>query len=381
MASGNSVQHLLALSKEASALVRLAQTHVGALGAANALPAGISEALRMRNDLEKLYPNGLEAAFAQVGAITKQFDRLGMPLQALVEEHERRSAALSQLVRLPELHRDIRMLVGPSFPVAFHEALRAQSEVARLTSLVDTGALARSLTPLSEAVARATGAITTSGPTPIALRLDQAVAPALASWRTLSAAVPERPADNELTMLTAVGRASFGLAASSAELVDGGDVIAELDRWEISPQAIRERMLAGLEEISPRLVVRLEGAWSTLRAGGPDAVSQSAHSAVELIDWLLRKTCDSAAVLAWITERGPKPDDTDDRGRPTRTAKLRYLMRERPLEAEVVVAHARSLRAVHQQLEKVKHGDADHDPEVVAKLIYTVESLLVVIVE
>ncbi len=42
-------------------------------------------------------------------------------------------------------------------------------------------------------------------------------------------------------------------------------------------------------------------------------------------------------------------------GWPTRTAKIRYLMRGRHLEAEVTIAHAQSLRAVHRQLEKVKH--------------------------
>lgn len=381
VASDKSHLHVLGVSKEASALARLAQMNIGALGVANAVPTGFSAALGLQRDMEKLYPNGLQAAFAQVSAITKQFDRLSMPLQGLLEEHERRSAAISQLVRLPELHRDIRTLVGPSFPVAFHEAVRAQNEVARLSSLVNAGALSRALASLSEAVARATGAITAGGATPIALRLDQALAPALASWRTMSAAVPERPATSELNMLTAVGRASFGLAASSAELVAGGDAIAGLDRWEISPEAIRERMLARLEKISPRLVERLEGAWSTLRGGGPDAASQSAHSAVELIDWLLRKTCDPATVLAWIAERGQGPDDIDPRGRPTRTARIRYLMRDRPLEAEITVAHARSLRAVHQQLEKVKHSDGEQDPDVVAKLIYTVESLLIVVVE
>lgn len=364
---------------DADPLARMAQEHLKALSGAAAMPANVMDALRIQRDYEKLFPGGVAKTFESAATLAKQFE--ASPLKKALDDHKRQSAALGQIFRASELHRDMRKLFGPKFPVAFQEAIRAQNELTRISDLVMPNRSAGELVRLSEALAKAVGAITIRGASPIALKLDAAIAPAVASWRTLAASLPARPSQSQLKELEPVGRATFGLAASSAILVGEEAIVTGLGDWEISPSAMRDRMVARLEQISPRLVQRLEGAWETLRRGGPDAPSQGAHSVVELVDWLLRKTCDSKDVLAWLASEGARKDELDGQGRPTRTAKIRYLMRNRPLEAEVAVTHARSLRDIHGQLQKVKHVDEAQESAAVAKLIYAAESLLIFIVE
>lgn len=89
----------------------------------------------------------------------------------------------------------------------------------------------------------------------------------------------------------------------------GDDEATEVaEEWELAPAEMRERMREGLRRTDPRLVVRLDGAWNAVARAGPDAVSQAASSAVELVDWTLRLRCDAAGLEAWVAAQPAAAD-------------------------------------------------------------------------
>ena len=81
---------------------------------------------------------------------------------------------------------------------------------------------------------------------------------------------------------------------------------------------------------------------------------------------------------AWILEQ-PKPSlYRNDNGRPTRAAKIRYLLRE--FEGEFVAATVRNLDALRGELQKLKHIHGTHSVEAVERLLPSVEAVLLLIV-
>ena len=124
-----------------------------------------------------------------------------------------------------------------------------------------------------------------------------------------------------------------------------------------------------------------DGAWNAVARGGPDAVSQAANSAIELIDWTLRCRCDAADLEAWVATQPKPPDYGDGNGRPTRQAKILYLLRGRDFEAAFVAATAQNLIALHRELQKLKHTNGEHDVDAVARLLPSVEAILLLLVE
>jgi hypothetical protein len=89
------------------------------------------------------------------------------------------------------------------------------------------------------------------------------------------------------------------------------------------------------------------GAWEALLSAGPDSRRQSAHSARELIDWMLRTLApDHVFPAEHISREGY-------RGRPTRAMRVEWILQGHGREHRTRVV--KQLQAVHDQLAAVAH--------------------------
>ena len=70
---------------------------------------------------------------------------------------------------------------------------------------------------------------------------------------------------------------------------------------------------------------------------------------------------------------------TDDLhgGKPTRALRIKYLLRDRPGEANAARLHLRALNDLVQVIQGLKHGPGEKDILAVTRLIPTVEGLLI----
>ncbi len=269
--------------------------------------------------------------------------------------------------------------VAGAFP-ALQEATLAHARMTKLIEPLDMTAITRDLTGVSDAVASIASMIR---PPAIELSRDAAAiaSSALGSWRTYVDALPAVLDVEALFDAQAATRGVLGVTATSAILLGDEEAVDVAAEWELAPAEAREQMRAGLRQISPRLVVRLDGAWDAVAHAGPDSASQAANSAIELIDWTLRLACDESGLEAWIAEQ-PKPTVyRDDEGRPTRRAKISYLLRESKYEGDFVAATVGQLVALHRELQKLKHTEGTHCVEAVGRLLPSVEAVLFLIVE
>jgi hypothetical protein len=263
---------------------------------------------------------------------------------------------------------------------ALNEATLAHERIARLIAPLDFPQITRELAGVSNAVASVAGMFR-SPALDLGHEISAIASSTLGSWHTYVDALPRALDASDLFHVHAAARGVLGITASSAILLGDDDAIVVAEEWELAPAEMRERMRDGLRQINPRLVVRLDGAWDAVMHAGPDSVSQAANSAIELIDWALRLGCDEAGLESWVKAQ-PKPAIyRDDNGRPTRQAKIRYLLRGHDFEAELVDATAFNLRALCGELQKLKHTHGEHDVDAVARLLPSVEAVLFLIVE
>lgn len=312
--------------------------------------------------------------------MTKPFGAYRLDLnRALGADFERTRRLLGTLS--PELNasRQLRALhAARAFP-ALQQATLAHHRIVDLMKPLELTSRTQDIVGLSSALASVAEMFRTP-----ALELSQDLgtiaSSALGSWREYVNALPTALDTTDLVHVQAVGRSALGVAASSAILL-GEDEAAEVaEKWELAPTDMREQMREALQELSPRLSARLDGAWDAVTHAGPDAVSQAANSAIELIDWTLRAACNDIDLEAWVADQSRPNDFRDQHGRPTRQAKIRYRLAERDLDAEFVAATARNLDALREQLQKLKHADRKHDVAAVARLLPAVEGVLYLIV-
>jgi hypothetical protein len=279
--------------------------------------------------------------------------------------------------------RQMRALSGVGAFPAIHEATLAHERLAKLIQPLDIPMLTRDLAGVSDAVTSVASMIR---PPAIELsrELTRIASSALGSWRTYVDAMPPALDVADLFGAQAAARGVLGITATSAILLGDHDAVEVAEEWELAPAEARERMRDGLVQISPRLLIRLDGAWDAIAHAGPDSASQAANSAIELIDWTLRLACDAvggSGVEAWILEQAKPSRYRDKTGRPTRAAKIRYLLRESEFEADFVEAAVRNLDALRGELQKLKHTHGSHNVEAVARLLPSVEAVLFLIVD
>jgi hypothetical protein len=249
--------------------------------------------------------------------------------RALTQQFSAEFASMKQVARLVEIQNHQLLRLRPSWEIAQPASLstRAYEDVLRTSAADRTGALLARV----DAAGRTTGWV-----------LDASV----------RMTVPSVDADLEDATEMALGP-----ARTSAEL--------------------RTRLAA----IDGDLPIKLDGAWERIENGGTDAGRQAAHSLMEAVDWTLRTLAPEDETLAWYAGINPKPSDAlDDRGRPTRSLKLRFIVRDDPGKAFAIDLYLRAIKGLVGSLQDPKHGNRTTDPGTLAPIALTVESFLLFVV-
>ena len=193
------------------------------------------------------------------------------------------------------------------------------------------------------------------------------------SWSQLVRMMPPQPSPSQLGALSVMGSGALSVAESGLILSDD-----EFEAEMSTPDPFasqREGFRLRLKELGADPIQRIDGAWERINRPGPDAASQAAHSLVEFVDWTLRLAAPDTTVLAWHAET-QRPSNELRNGRPDRALKIRYLMRNRPNEAESTEMQIRSLTGIMACLQKQKHSPGDKERRAVERLIPTVESVI-----
>ena len=236
-------------------------------------------------------------------------------------------------------------------------------------------AFAADLSRISEAILSSTSILSDT----LAGRILEGVgvSEVASTWRTFVEADLSRGAMLGLSgdLLGVGGRGVLGvnLAAGIEAGVDL-EVDEELVAWDMAPSATRERLLDRLRELNPSLPNKLRGAWERVTVGGPDAGAQAANSLIELLDWTFRAATASVDLVSWHSAE-QRPAEELHRGRPTRSLKVSYLCRDEP-SASLVRAFTKIISETFSSLQELKHNDDIVAPEIVRRLIPTVEAVL-----
>jgi hypothetical protein len=198
-------------------------------------------------------------------------------------------------------------------------------------------------------------------------------------WENAATAFVKQPDAKRFLPLEAFGRGTVGVtSAVTALLPELDDIATDVDdeRALLGPASFAEALRESLASLDPRLPRRLDGAWERVSRRGPDSASQAAHSLMETIDWTLRLAAPESTVLAWHSAEG-RPDKELHNGGPTRALRVEFLLRGRPGEAGAARLHLRALSNLVSVIESHKHSADEADNEAVARLIPTVEGLLI----
>lgn len=197
-------------------------------------------------------------------------------------------------------------------------------------------------------------------------------------WDEATRAIVQARNPDRLFPLQALGRATAGVVASGILL--GGrveeDETAEESAALLGPQALGDRLRKRLGELSDDLPARLDGAWERVSTAGPDAGSQAAHSLMELLDWTLRIAAPDDEVLTWHRDDGRLADELHN-DKPTRVLRAKYLLRDRPEEVKAARLYFRAITDLVEVIQSLKHKAGNKDVDAVARLIPTVEGLLI----
>jgi len=110
--------------------------------------------------------------------------------------------------------------------------------------------------------------------------------------------------------------------------------------------------------MDPGLSDWLKAAWDDIARDGPKAASKIANCVVECIDRALRLAAPPHDVSMWLATVPPKQGYLHE-GKPTRRAKIMFLMRNRAgRDGQLAAAQVEALVVLVNNLQSVKHGSA-----------------------
>lgn len=207
-------------------------------------------------------------------------------------------------------------------------------------------------------------------------QLEAIVGTGLDSWARAVRAVDTSPHTERLVPLSALGRGTVGVVEAAYAIEDVDESEFGDQEGLLTPSTYAGKLREALGLLDRGLPSRLDGAWERLSHPGPHAASQAAHSMMEAIDWALRLAAPNDDVLAWHSTT-QRPQDELHNGKPTRTLRTRYLLRDRPDEAKAAEMHIKSLAALATIIQNAKHGLEGASPAAVRMLIPTVEGFLI----
>ena len=241
---------------------------------------------------------------------------------------------------------------------AFRDIARQQSALSRLTELQAAPGLVSMTETLSAGILRQLDAFYLHKTPHLGLRVDQAAE----SWAR--ALQPRSVAQSQPESL-----AHVGLAASA--VIDTAHILSDTyesesasyesvdEEWRLARNRETEDFVSWLESIDVRLADKYKGAWHTLSGQGPDWISQSANSAVELIDWTLRSLAEENDVLKWQQTTGKYADELGDNGRPHRALRIRYIATQRGISPSATELAIKAITGTLKELQKMKHADGE----------------------
>ena len=210
------------------------------------------------------------------------------------------------------------------------------------------------------------------------LEVERSVAITTRAWDDIVRRLPTKPSEDDAARLFGSGRGTLGLVTAGSLLVDDHDEASEDAETEelLSREGLDAQLRARLDDLHPGLTSQLDAAWDRVRGAGPAAASQAAHSLMELVDWSLRSAAPDADVLAWHSAEG-RPESELHQGRPTRSTRAKFILRERPDDRTAARLYLRALNDLVETVQGFKHDLEDRDVLAVARLIPTVEGLLI----
>jgi hypothetical protein len=195
------------------------------------------------------------------------------------------------------------------------------------------------------------------------------------------------PAADQAWMAVHAGNGVGGLLGAellTGELVDREDEAVSrvhlqvIQPWRQAPQAARERLHAVLADLDPGIPELLDGAWAEAVDPGPAAKTKLATCAVEALDRALRAAAPVADVRRWWAETNVT-SEVDEKDRPTRSARVKFVLRARPGDRTMVDAQVSALatlsRELVSRLQAAKHSSASSQAAAEACLL-AVEALL-----
>jgi len=186
-----------------------------------------------------------------------------------------------------------------------------------------------------------------------------------------SAGIPDR--------LLATGRGALGILAAGSTLLDEEEDAENLDDEEVgllSRDGISDSLRRELRNLHPHLPARLDAAWACVERREPASPSLAAHALMELIDWALRLAAPDEKSLAWHNAQRRSSKEVVD-GRPTRTLRARYVLQDRREDQNAARLLLRGLGDVVDEVQKYKHSLDFDDTLAVARLIPSVEGILI----
>jgi hypothetical protein len=297
-------------------------------------------------------PTRLELpAFAATAASVRLFTG-SSAFAAAVEAQEARARIFAMLGDT-RLKTQLALLDGAAFGV-IQQQFRGLSNIARLIEMMP---------PLYKGLS-----------TP--LLVERSVGIGVRGWDEATRAIGTTMIERRAEPLRAFGRGTLGIAAAGIALSAGSDETDTTEAEELlGPRWVAAQLRERLAQLDPSLPDRLDGAWERVSRAGPDAASQAAHSIMETLDGALRNAAPDAEVIPWCHEAGHLAELHE--GRPTRALRVKYLLRGRPGETKAARMHLRALSDLVQVIQDLKHSSSDKDLLAVARLIPTVEGLLI----
>jgi hypothetical protein len=149
------------------------------------------------------------------------------------------------------------------------------------------------------------------------------------------------------------------------ELVAGREPTPDAARaLEDETAAVRQKLLT----LDRKLLERLDGAFGRARVGGPDAMSQGAHSLQETIYHLLRRLAPDKECLEW--SKAHFPTGVRDGDKLTRPARVRFVCAALEKDPAAALRLADVVQELTAKLQGLKHGDQFTDPARVDELAH-----------
>ena len=176
------------------------------------------------------------------------------------------------------------------------------------------------------------------------------------------AAVARHAGDTQTGLLIAESLTAAGLDDDDRDELAQQLTVVTLEAWQTGPADARDDLFEALAELDPSLPDWLKAAWEDIVRDGPKAASKIANCTIECIDQALRIVAPVDDVTAWVAHEGAR-QGWMERNRPTRRAKVMFVMRHRSnRDARLAVSQVEALATLVQHvagnLQSVKHGEA-----------------------